>query len=123
MYRTFINLMIGAIVGMLSGMIVEHCDENIWKAFAFLWAAPILLFVPIYISYYKSNTYIRSFLYNALLGASLSVFLILLTLALLNINKILALTLNFVLSLLAIYLYFNPSYLVSFRAPRFSNIP
>lgn len=123
MYRTFINLMIGAIVGMLSGIIVEHCNEDIWKAFAFLWAAPILLFVPIYISYYKSKIYIRSFLYNALLGASLSVFLIFLTLALLKINKIVALSLNFALSLLAIYLYFNPSYLVSFRVPRFSNIP
>lgn len=116
MYRTFINLMIGAMVGVLSGMIVEQCEENIWKAFAFLWAAPILLFVPIYISYYKSQTYIRSFLYHALLGASLSVFLILLTLVLLKINKILALSLNFALSLLAIYLYFNPSFLVSFRA-------
>lgn len=107
MYRTFINVMIGSFVGGISGFIVEKCDQHIWKAFAFLWTAPILLFIPIYISYYKSKHYIRSFLYHALLGASLSVVLIILTLSLININKILALSMNFGLSLLAIYLYFN----------------
>ena len=107
MYRTFLNLAIGAFVGCLSGYITENYNESPWKIFAFLWAAPILLFVPIYVSYYKGEKYISEFLYHALLGAILSVILIILTLLLLNINIILALLVNFVLSLLAVNLYFE----------------
>ena len=107
MYRTFLNLAIGAFAGGLSGYIVENYNESPWKIFAFLWAAPILLFVPIYVSYYKGEKYISEFLYHAFLGASLSVILIILTLLLLNINVILSLSVNFILSLLAVHLYFK----------------
>ena len=107
MYRTFINLFLGALVGGLSGHLIENYNESPWKKFAFLWAAPILLFVPIYVSYYKGEKYISEFLYHAFLGAILSVILIILTLLLLNINIILSLLVNFVLSLLAVHLYFE----------------
>jgi hypothetical protein len=107
MYRTFLNLAIGAFAGGLSGYIVENYNESPWKIFAFLWAAPILLFVPIYVSYHKGETYIREFLYHAFLGASLSIVLILFTLLLLNVNIILALVVNFLLSLLSVHLYFK----------------
>lgn len=107
MYRTFLNLAIGAFAGGLSGYIVENYNESPWKIFAFLWAAPILLFVPIYISYYKGETYIREFLYHAFLGAALSVVLIIFTLWLLNVNIILALVVNFLFSLFAVHLYFK----------------
>lgn len=107
MYRTFINLAIGSFVGGLSGYIIENNNQSNLKIFAFLWAAPILLFVPIYVSYYKDKKYISDFLYQAFLGAMLSVILIILTLLLLNVNIILALLVNFLLSILAVYLYFN----------------
>jgi len=38
MYRTFINLFIGALVGGLSGHLIENYNESPWKIFAFLWA-------------------------------------------------------------------------------------
>jgi len=107
MYRTFINLMIGAMVGGLSGYIVENYDEHVWKIFAFLWAAPILLFIPIYVSYYKPENYIRTFLCHALLGSSLSVLLVILTLYLLKTNIIFALMVNFILSIGVVHLYFK----------------
>jgi len=107
MYRTFINLAIGAFAGGLSGYIIENYNQTPWKIFAFLWAAPILLFVPIYVSYYKGEKYISDFLYHALLGASLSLFLVLLTLVLLKINVIMALLVNFIISIVAVKVYFE----------------
>ena len=107
MYRTFINLVIGAFAGGLSGYIIENYNQTPWKIFAFLWAAPILLFVPIYVSYYKGEKYISDFLYHALLGASLSLFLVLLTLVLLKINVIMALLVNFIISIVAVKVYFE----------------
>jgi ABC-type dipeptide/oligopeptide/nickel transport system permease subunit len=99
--------MIGAIVGGLSGYIVENNDEQVLKLFAFLWTAPILLFIPIYVSYYKSENYIRNFLCHALLGSSLSVLLVILTLYLLKTNIIFALMVNFILSIGFVHLYFK----------------
>lgn len=104
-YRNAMNLLIGAFVGLISGYLIEK--ETLWKTFAFLWAAPILLFVPIYVSYYKDKKYIREFLHHAFLGAILSVILIILTLLLLNVNIILSLLVNLVLSLVAVHLYFK----------------
>ena len=107
-YRTFINLLIGGFVGWFSGYLIEtNNSETPWKIFAFLWAAPILLFVPIYVSYYKDKKYIREFLHHAFLGASLSVVLILLTLLLLNVNIIFALFINLCVSLFAVHFYFK----------------
>ena len=100
MNRNAMNLLIGGLVGLISGYLIEK--ETLWKTFAFLWAAPILLFVPIYVSYYKDKTYIREFL-----GVSLSVILIILTLLLLNVNIILSLLVNLGLSLVAVHLYFK----------------
>ena len=107
-YRTFINLLIGGFVGWFSGYLIEtNNSETPWKIFAFLWAAPILLFVPIYVSYYKDKNYIIEFLHHAFLGAMLSVILIILTLLLLNVNIIFALLVNLILSLIAVHFYFK----------------
>ena len=35
MYRTFLNLAIGAFAGGISGYIVENYNESQWKIFAF----------------------------------------------------------------------------------------
>jgi hypothetical protein len=108
MNQTLTNLSIGAFAGGLSGYLIQSYNRpNTWRTFAFLWAAPILLFVPIYVAYNEEKMYIEEFLKHALLGVILSLVLVLLTLFLININIILALLVNFILSLYAIKIYFD----------------
>jgi len=109
MNRTMVNALIGSIVAVLSGWLIEHYDTTIhpWKIFAFLWAAPILLFIPVYVSYYKGDRYITEFLYHAFIGSFFTLCIILITLLLIHINVCLALAVNLGLSYIILYLYFK----------------
>jgi len=103
------NGLIGAIVAILSGLIIENYDKSAepLKIFAFLWAAPILLFIPAYISYYKGLQYVREFLYHALLGCSVSIIMIITTLIISKFNLFISLIFNLFVSYIIIWLYFE----------------
>jgi len=58
--RLLQNTLIGAMVGLFSGYVIEM-GVHTTKTFAFIWAAPILLFIPLYISYYKGPLYASDF--------------------------------------------------------------
>lgn len=95
--RLLQNTLIGAMVGLFSGYVIET-GVHTTKTFAFIWAAPILLFIPLYISYYKGPLYASDFLSHAFLGSFLSVCVILITLIVMHFHLWLALALNFILS-------------------------
>jgi len=100
----------GAIIAGISGFLIERNDPNAapWKIFSFLWAAPILLFIPVYISYlYDKKDLTREFLYHALIGSSFTTFVIIFTLFAIKINVFMALLCNLIFSYIVIYLYFK----------------
>lgn len=103
--RTLQNIGIGALIGFLSGYIVHHYSMRTLNTFAFIWAAPLLLFIPLYVSYYKGPKYAIEFLNHAFLGSFLTVCVILITLVLIKINLSIALMVNVVLSNGAILAY------------------
>jgi len=103
--RVLQNVILGALIGLISGYIIENYSVHTLNSFAFIWAAPILLFVPLYVSYYKGPSYARHFLSHAFLGSFLSVCVIIVTLILIHLNLYLALLVNFILSNSIIILY------------------
>lgn len=107
-----IQFLLGGIVAIISGILLEQYRNNKvapWKVFSFLWAAPILLFIPLYISYSKDKNGSIDFLIHALLGSLGTVTIILITLFLIKIqfNYIATLVLNFIMSYVIIFLYFK----------------
>lgn len=107
--RTLQNIGIGALIGYLSGYIIQHYSITTLNTFAFIWAAPLLLFIPLYVSYYKGPKYAVEFLNHAFLGSFLTVCVIVVTLSLIPFNLLVAFLANLVLSNGAIvaYLYWN----------------
>lgn len=103
------NAIIGASVAIFTGMLIENYDDTTepLKIFAFLWAAPILLFVPIYVSYYKGIKYVKEFLYHAMLGCCISLTMILTTLFISNFNLVISLFFNLIVSYIFVWLYFE----------------
>ena len=112
MMKLCIQFLVGGIVAIISGILLEQYRKNKvapWKIFSFLWAAPILLFIPLYISYSKDTKGSVDFLLHALLGSLGTVTIILITLLLINMqfNYIATLVLNFIMSYVIIFLYFK----------------
>ena len=99
----------GAIIAGLSGLIIESGgNKSPWKIFSFLWAAPILLFIPVYISYITNDPDItRAFLYHALIGSSFTTAIIIFTLFMMRINVFISLILNLISSYIIIFVYFK----------------
>ena len=46
MNTLLIDTLIGAFVGLFAGLISQNTTS--WKIFAFLWGAPLSLFIPLY---------------------------------------------------------------------------
>ena len=58
MMKFCVQFLLGGIIAIISGILLEQYRNNKvapWKVFSFLWAAPILLFIPLYISYSKDK--------------------------------------------------------------------
>ena len=55
MHKLFMDAFIGAFVGIFAGLLSQHTTS--WKIFAFLWGAPLSLFIPLYISYNREKYY------------------------------------------------------------------
>ena len=100
----FIGAFIGAFVGLFAGLLSQHTTS--WKIFAFLWAAPLSLFIPLYISYNRKKSILNDFLKHSTLGILLALIVTILTYILIKINIKLALITNFIISFIVIYLYF-----------------
>ncbi len=112
MMKFCVQFLLGGIIAIISGILLEQYRNNKvapWKVFSFLWAAPILLFIPLYISYSKDKNGSIDFLIHALLGSLGTVAIILMTLFLIKIqfNYIATLVLNFVMSYVIIFVYFK----------------
>ena len=104
------SALFGAIIAGLSRYLIDRNDSNRapWKIFSFLWAAPILLFIPVYISYISNKERLtQEFLYHALIGSSFTTFVIIFTLFVMRYNVLLALLSNITLSYLIIIIYFK----------------
>ena len=107
--RFILIVLSGAIIAGISGLIIETGgNKSPWKIFSFLWAAPLLLFIPVYISY-ASNDHVatKSFLYHALIGSSFTTLIIIFTLFIMKVNVFLSLSLNLIASYLIIFVYFK----------------
>jgi hypothetical protein len=111
MQQTLQNIGIGAFIGFLSGYIIQNYSVDTLKIFAFIWAAPLLLFIPLYVSYYKGSNYAIDFLNHAFLGSFLTLCVSLVTLMLIKINLLMALVANMLLSNGGIILYLCWNYI------------
>ena len=109
MKKMLYDFFIGGFIALFAGILIKYYDNNNepLNIFAFLWAAPILLFVPIYIFYKEGELYVKNFLLHAFLGCSTTIFCIIITYLLLKINLLLAIIFNLILSYFIIYLYFK----------------
>lgn len=105
MHTIIIDGLIGAFVGLFAGLLSQY--NTSWKIFSFLWSAPLALFIPLYISYNREKYVLEGFLKHSMLGISISMILIILTYFIIKINIKLALIINFILSFILIYSYFN----------------
>ena len=108
--RFLLTVLSGAIIAGISGLIIERGggNQSPWKIFSFLWAAPILLFIPVYISYTTNDPDVtRAFLYHALIGSSFTTSIIIFTLFMMRINVFISLTLNLISSYIIIFVYFK----------------
>ena len=104
MNTLLIDTLIGAFVGLFAGLISQNTTS--WKIFAFLWVAPLSLFIPLYISYNREKSLLNEFLKHSTLGILLALIVTILTYILIKINIKLALITNFIISFLVIYFYF-----------------
>lgn len=104
MNTLLIDTLIGAFVGLFAGLISQNTTS--WKIFAFLWGAPLSLFIPLYISYNREKSLLNEFLKHSTLGILLALTVTILTYILIKINIKLALITNFIISFLVIYFYF-----------------
>jgi len=106
------SCLIGAFIGGISSFFLQNYEENNkspWKSFSFLWSAPILLFIPLYISYTKGSNGSLDFLHHVFIGTIATLLAIIFTITLINfkVNNLLALVLNFIFSYILIYIYFK----------------
>ena len=109
MKQLMYDFFIGGSIALFASLLIKYLNNHSepLNIFAFLWAAPILLFVPIYIFYKEGEFYVKNFLLHAFLGCILTIFCIFITYLLLKINLLFAIIVNLGLSYLFIYLYFK----------------
>lgn len=109
MKQVIYDFFIGGFIALFASLLIKSVNNNYepLNIFAFLWAAPILLFLPIYIYYKEGEIYVKNFLLHAFIGCILTIFCILITYLLLKINILFAIIVNLGLSYLFIYLYFK----------------
>ena len=60
MNKLFMDAFIGSLVGLFAGLLSKNVTS--WKIFAFLWGAPLSLFIPLYISYNRKKSILNDFL-------------------------------------------------------------
>lgn len=102
----------GGIIASLSCFFLNNYEKNNkqpWKIFSYIWSAPILLFIPLYMSYSVGPEGSVDFLNHVFLGSLATLFVIVITIGLfkLNMNNISVLIINFILSYVVIYIYFK----------------
>ena len=110
-YKIIFDIITGSILIGLISYFTSLYDENpeYLKIIAYLWAVPLIYFYFLYITFDKGLDALKAFTLHGLLGAILTLFIMICTYLLIlnNINIYLILGINVIYGLLCIYFYFQ----------------
>ena len=110
-YKIIFDIITGSILIGLISYFTSLYDSNpeYLKIIAFLWAVPLIYFYFLYITYDKGIKAVKSFTEHGLLGAILTLIIMISTylLILYNIDINTILIINIIYGLLCLFFYFN----------------
>ena len=110
-YKILFDVISGSILIGLISYFTSLFDSNpeYLKIIAYLWAVPLIYFYFLYITYDKGVTAVKSFTEHGLLGAILTLLIMIFTyfLILMNVNINTILIVNVIYGLLCLLFYFG----------------